>query len=315
VAARRRRAHHPALVRFPGLLPRALGTRLEGLRTGAGPAGEAERAPRRRGRPCLRVVGGSPCGDRGEAPADIDLLIMGRPDRRTFARLSREAGDELGFEVSPTMLPRQERETDATGFKRSTARGRLLIGRPTAAESPRWSKDPVAMLTRSLFGPKPASRPRQSGRAGESRLHARRHLSAGSRDAPVCAGRGKARLATGTSPRPSMTSKSDDDLATLYRYSDLVWGGPGADNVYGGNGADIWVAGGFGEDTVNGGAGNDRVFANADNDRRLRRRRRRCALRRARRRHDHLRPGHRSRLRHVCGQGGGRLRAHDSPNR
>jgi DNA-binding Lrp family transcriptional regulator len=58
-------------------------------------------------------------GERGEAPADIDLLILGRPDRRKLARLCREASEELGFEVNPTVLSKEDWESDATGFIRS----------------------------------------------------------------------------------------------------------------------------------------------------------------------------------------------------
>jgi len=58
-------------------------------------------------------------GERGEPPGDIDLLVLGRPDRRRLARLCREASEELGFEVSPTVLSREDWESDATGFIRS----------------------------------------------------------------------------------------------------------------------------------------------------------------------------------------------------
>lgn len=58
-------------------------------------------------------------GQRGEAPGDIDLLILGRPDRRRLARICREAGLELGFEVNPTVLSREDWDSDATGFIRS----------------------------------------------------------------------------------------------------------------------------------------------------------------------------------------------------
>ena len=58
-------------------------------------------------------------GERGEAPSDIDLLILGRPDRHGLARLCREASEQLGFEVSPTVLAKEDWESDATGFIRS----------------------------------------------------------------------------------------------------------------------------------------------------------------------------------------------------
>jgi predicted nucleotidyltransferase/biotin operon repressor len=65
-------------------------------------------------------------GKRGEAPGDIDLLIVGRPDRRRLASLCREAGEELGFEVSPTVLSKDEWESDATGFIRSIKKEPLI---------------------------------------------------------------------------------------------------------------------------------------------------------------------------------------------
>ena len=58
-------------------------------------------------------------GERGEAPGDIDLLILGRPDRRELARICREAGRELGFELNPTVLSKEDWDSDATGFVRS----------------------------------------------------------------------------------------------------------------------------------------------------------------------------------------------------
>jgi hypothetical protein len=42
-----------------------------------------------------------------------------RPDRRKLARLCREAGDQLGFEVNPTVISEEDWESDATGFIRS----------------------------------------------------------------------------------------------------------------------------------------------------------------------------------------------------
>lgn len=58
-------------------------------------------------------------GEPGDAPGDIDLLILGAPDRRKLARLCREASQELGLEVRPTVLASEDWEADATGFIRS----------------------------------------------------------------------------------------------------------------------------------------------------------------------------------------------------
>ncbi len=65
-------------------------------------------------------------GERGEAPGDIDLLILGRPVRRSLARLCREASEELGFEVTPTVLSKEGWESDATGFIRSIKQQPLI---------------------------------------------------------------------------------------------------------------------------------------------------------------------------------------------
>jgi predicted nucleotidyltransferase len=65
-------------------------------------------------------------GERGEAPGDIDLLILGRPDRRRLARLCREASEELGFEVNPTVLSEEDWKSDATGFIRSIKEQSLI---------------------------------------------------------------------------------------------------------------------------------------------------------------------------------------------
>jgi DNA-binding transcriptional ArsR family regulator len=65
-------------------------------------------------------------GERGEAPGDIDLLILGKPDRRKLARLGREASEELGFEVNPTALSQEDWKRDATGFIRSLKKEPLI---------------------------------------------------------------------------------------------------------------------------------------------------------------------------------------------
>lgn len=58
-------------------------------------------------------------GEPGESPGDIDLLIVGSPDRRKLSRLTREASKELGFEVNPTVVSAEDWSSDATGFIRS----------------------------------------------------------------------------------------------------------------------------------------------------------------------------------------------------
>lgn len=58
-------------------------------------------------------------GQPGEPPADIDLLVVGTPDRRRLARLCREASEGLGLEVRPSVVPEKDWDSGATGFIRS----------------------------------------------------------------------------------------------------------------------------------------------------------------------------------------------------
>ncbi len=65
-------------------------------------------------------------GEAGPAPGDIDLLVVGRPDRRALARVCREAGRELGLEISPTVVTKESWESDETPFVRSLKRAPLV---------------------------------------------------------------------------------------------------------------------------------------------------------------------------------------------
>ena len=65
-------------------------------------------------------------GEAGPAPGDIDLLVVGRPDRRTLARVCREAGRELGLEINPTVVTKEGWDSDGTPFVRSLKRAPLV---------------------------------------------------------------------------------------------------------------------------------------------------------------------------------------------
>jgi hypothetical protein len=65
-------------------------------------------------------------GEPGEAPNDLDLLIVGSPNRPALARLVRELGRQLGYEVNPTVVPGKDWEKKTSGFLRSLARGPLV---------------------------------------------------------------------------------------------------------------------------------------------------------------------------------------------
>lgn len=65
-------------------------------------------------------------GEPGEAPNDLDLLIVGSPQRSALARVGRDLERELGYEVNPTVVPPREWEAKRSGFLRSVARGPLV---------------------------------------------------------------------------------------------------------------------------------------------------------------------------------------------
>lgn len=65
-------------------------------------------------------------GEAGEAPNDLDLLIVGSPQRSALARIGRDLGHQLGYEVNPTIVPAGEWAAKKSGFLRSVARGPLV---------------------------------------------------------------------------------------------------------------------------------------------------------------------------------------------
>lgn len=58
-------------------------------------------------------------GEPGPPPNDIDVLVVGSPDRRALARISRELGEQLGLEVDPHVVSAGDFERGATGFIRA----------------------------------------------------------------------------------------------------------------------------------------------------------------------------------------------------
>jgi DNA-binding transcriptional ArsR family regulator len=65
-------------------------------------------------------------GEPGEAPRDLDLMIVGSPDRRALARVSRDLERQLGYEVNPTVVSPEDWQAKRTGFLRGVARGPLV---------------------------------------------------------------------------------------------------------------------------------------------------------------------------------------------
>jgi predicted nucleotidyltransferase len=62
-------------------------------------------------------------GDPGQPPNDIDVLVVGTPDRRALARAARELGEQLGLEVDPHVVSPEDYEGGATGFLRTVEAG------------------------------------------------------------------------------------------------------------------------------------------------------------------------------------------------
>lgn len=65
-------------------------------------------------------------GAEGDAPEDVDLLVVGSPDVAVVRRAARAASRELGRNVNPTILSPSEWEDARSGFVR-TVRERPLL--------------------------------------------------------------------------------------------------------------------------------------------------------------------------------------------
>lgn len=61
--------------------------------------------------------------DPGPPPNDIDVLVVGSPDRRALARAARGLSEELGLEVDPHVVSAADYERGATGFLRAVKEG------------------------------------------------------------------------------------------------------------------------------------------------------------------------------------------------
>ena len=62
----------------------------------------------------------------GAAPNDIDVLVVGTPQRRSLARVANELSGQLGLEVDPHVVLPADYERGASGFLR-TVKQSLLI--------------------------------------------------------------------------------------------------------------------------------------------------------------------------------------------
>ena len=62
-------------------------------------------------------------GETGPLPNDIDVLVVGTPDRRGLARAARELTEQLGLEVDPHVVSPDDYDRGATGFIRTVKEG------------------------------------------------------------------------------------------------------------------------------------------------------------------------------------------------
>jgi len=58
-------------------------------------------------------------GEPGAAPADVDLLVVGEPDRSRVSAACREATATRGREVQPVLVTSADWHSPRTGFLRS----------------------------------------------------------------------------------------------------------------------------------------------------------------------------------------------------
>lgn len=68
-------------------------------------------------------------GERGPAPNDIDLLVIGDPDLDTLYAACRKAERELRLDVNPVVRPAEDWRKRASGFLADIRRGPLVAVR------------------------------------------------------------------------------------------------------------------------------------------------------------------------------------------
>ena len=71
-------------------------------------------------------------GERGPAPNDIDLLVIGDPDLDALYAACREAERELRLDVNPVVRPAADWRKRATGFLADIRKGPLVPVRDAA---------------------------------------------------------------------------------------------------------------------------------------------------------------------------------------
>ena len=71
---------------------------------------------RDRGRLPVRFLGGAVCGSGGTPPADLDVLVIGKPDRDALDDAAQRAGERVAREVNVTIRSPQWWREGTDGF-------------------------------------------------------------------------------------------------------------------------------------------------------------------------------------------------------
>jgi predicted nucleotidyltransferase len=65
-------------------------------------------------------------GEEGDAPADVDVMVVGRPSRAEVARVARDLSERIGREVEATIVSADRWQEGRDGFIRTVKAGTLL---------------------------------------------------------------------------------------------------------------------------------------------------------------------------------------------
>lgn len=65
-------------------------------------------------------------GRVGKPPNDIDVLVVGAPNRRALARAARQLTEQLGLEVDPHVVSSDDFARNGSGFLRDVKQGPLV---------------------------------------------------------------------------------------------------------------------------------------------------------------------------------------------
>lgn len=78
-------------------------------------------------------------GVPGTDPADVDLMVVGKPSRRAVAQVTRDLSERLGREVHATIVSRERWADASEGFLREVKRGPLValdLVQPSSPDEP-----------------------------------------------------------------------------------------------------------------------------------------------------------------------------------